>query len=346
MEKKINKTYIEYICPRCKKNFGNHKFHYNNHINKKNPCMIDLHKHENNKDSNNIQNNDVLNICKEIKINDISNDITTNKSNNGNVMFNLIEKLDLLVKQNDELKTKQDEILKQNDELKTKQDDILKQNEEFKEDIKKLKEDNEKIKNQLIISNNNNKSKTNINIAEANTNININIQLNNFGSIDYNSLDKKLFIDPILNQIGKQIFLKMIKNVYINPNLPQNHNLVITDKNRGYVKKYIDGKWETDDIKLINMVLNDIIEHSKLIYGELKERYDNNNKIKDKLNTAKKYIDLCDIEFLAELEENEEDEENKQKIKRCKEFYEMVYKSTINLFHDNKELLTKAKNIK
>ena len=138
----------------------------------------------------------------------------------------------------------------------------------------------------------------------------------------------------------------MIKNVYINPNLPKNHNFVITDKNRGYVKKYIDGKWETDDLKLINLLVNEIVEHSKVVYGELKERFDNNNKIKNKLNTAKKYIDLCDIEFLAELEENEEDEDNKEKIKRCKEFYEMIYKGTINLFHDNKELLSKNKNIK
>ena len=55
---------------------------------------------------------------------------------------------------------------------------------------------------------------------------------------------------------------------------------------------------------------------------------------------------MCDIEFLAELEENIEDEDNKEKIKQCKEFYEMVYKATINLFHDNKELLCKSKNIK
>jgi hypothetical protein len=329
MERKNDKIYIKYICPKCKKNFGNHKYQYINHVNRKNPCIILLNDNAiiNNPD-NNTQNNDILNICEEIK----TKNITTDELKNSNVMFNLIEKLDLLVKQNEE--------------LKTKQDFILKQNEEFKEDIKKLKEDNEKIKNQLVISNENNKSKTNINIGEANTNININIQLNNFGSIDYNSLDKKLFIDPILNQIGKQIFLKMIKNIYINPELPQNHNLVITDKNRGYVKKYIDGKWETDDLKLINLLVNEIVEHSKVIYGELKDRYDNNNKIKNKLNIAKKYIDLCDIEFLAELEENEEDEDNKQKIKRCKEFYEMVYKSTINLFHDNKELLAKVKNIK
>jgi hypothetical protein len=38
--------------------------------------------------------------------------------------------------------------------------------------------------------------------------------------------------------------------------------LVITDKNRGYVKKYIDGKWETDDLKLINLLVNEIVEQA------------------------------------------------------------------------------------
>jgi hypothetical protein len=320
MERKQKKIYIEYICPRCKKNFGNLKYHYNNHINKKNPCII----LSNTNDKIEPNSNNINLIDDKIE-----------ESNNDKMMINLIEKIDLLIKQNEEQKI---EIIKLKEEYK---EDIKKIKDELKEDIKKLKEENEKIKNQLIISNNNNNQpKTNINIVD---NININIQLNNFGSIDYNSLDKKLFIDPILNQIGKQIFLKMIKNVYINQNLPKNHNLVITDKNRGYVKKYIDGKWETDNLKLINLLVNEIVEHSKVIYDELKEKFDNNNKIKNKLNTAKKYIDLCDIEFLAELEENIKDEDNKEKIKRCKEFYEMVYKGTINLFHDNKELLTKNK---
>lgn len=308
MERKQKKIYIEYICPRCKKNFGNLKYHYNNHINKKFPCIILSNKNDETE----------INVDDKNSVDDL-----VEESGKDKIMINLIEKMDLIIKQNEEFK---DEIKK------------------LKDDIKSVKEENEKIKNQLIISNDNNKqAKTNINIGD---NININVQLNNFGSIDYNSVDKKLFIDPILNQIGKQIFLKMIKNVYINPNLPKNHNLVITDKNRGYVKKYIDGKWETDDLKLINLLVNEIVEHSKVVYGELKEKFDNNNKIKNKLNTAKKYIDLCDIEFLAELEENIEDEDNKEKIKRCKEFYEMVYKGTINLFHDNKELLTKNKNIK
>ena len=34
-----NINHIEYICPKCLKNFGCHKYHYNNHINKKRSCI-------------------------------------------------------------------------------------------------------------------------------------------------------------------------------------------------------------------------------------------------------------------------------------------------------------------
>ena len=33
-----NKNHNEYICPECLKNFGCHKYHYANHINKKRSC--------------------------------------------------------------------------------------------------------------------------------------------------------------------------------------------------------------------------------------------------------------------------------------------------------------------
>ena len=37
--------------------------------------------------------------------------------------------------------------------------------------------------------------------------------------------------------------------------------------------------------------------------------------------------------------------DNKKEIKRCKEFREMVFKDTINLFHDNKNILLKPKKL-
>ena len=39
MPKKIYKELIEYICPKCKKKFGNRKDNYETHLNRKNPCV-------------------------------------------------------------------------------------------------------------------------------------------------------------------------------------------------------------------------------------------------------------------------------------------------------------------
>jgi hypothetical protein len=50
----------------------------------------------------------------------------------------------------------------------------------------------------------------------------------------------------------------------------------------------------------------------------------------------KKYIDRCDKDRIVDLEDDIEDD-NKSEIKRCKDFYEMVYKDTISLLHDYKD---------
>jgi hypothetical protein len=90
----------------------------------------------------------------------------------------------------------------------------------------------------------------------------------NFNNVNYNNVDRKLFVGPIMNTrlFGKETILKMIENIYINENLPEYQNIVITDKNRGYVKIYNNGKWKTDNIQIINLVINGIIEHSKTIW--------------------------------------------------------------------------------
>jgi hypothetical protein len=217
---------------------------------------------------------------------------------------------------------------------------ILKQNEELKNEI-------EKLKNKI------NKKETKININQQNINqqnININVvNLVNFDNVNYNNIDKNLLIGPIMDRrlFGKAIILKMIENIYINENLPEYHNVVITDKNRGYVKIYNNGKWKTNDPNIINSVLNSILEHSKIIIDELYQIYINNNNNKNRLNTSKKYINLCDLEYLANLKEQQENEEvdNTHEIKRCEEFREMVFKDTINLFHDNKNILLKPKKL-
>lgn len=148
--------------------------------------------------------------------------------------------------------------------------------------------------------------------------------------------------------VGKSIILQMIENIYINEAHPEYQNLIITDKNRGYIKIYNNGKWKTDNVHTINIVIDGIIFQSKNILIELKHKFINNNPAQNRLNTSEKYIKLCDLEFLNDLEDAQENNgvNNKAKITRCKEFREMVYKDIINLFHDNKELLLKSKNNK
>ena len=172
----------------------------------------------------------------------------------------------------------------------------------------------------------------------------------NFNDLRLEDVDKKLFTNPLLNSRlqGKFIILQMIENVYINESHPEYQNIMITDKNRGYVKIYNNGKWKTDNIETINMIIDGIISHSKNILIELKQQYINNIGAKNRLNTSEKYVNLCDLEYLEDLKDEQEHDaiNNKEHIKRCEDFREMVYKDTINLFHDNKKTLLKQKNNK
>ena len=369
MPKKIYKELIEYICPNCLLNFGNKKSNLERHINRKKSCLkitpeitpntpkISHFAPENISSCIEIKsiNNEI-----EIENNEIetkNNNIEIKEENNKkfccefcNQYFSRKFCLDRHLN-NNKCKMKLNQLkgggnnnkLIQNDnkliEIDNKLNLILKQNEE-------LKLENEKLKKQIKKT----KKTTNININQPNININQNNLLVNFNDLDYNNIDKKLFIQPILNfrLFGKSIILQMIENIYINENLPEYQNLIITDKNRGYVKIYNNGKWKTDNINIINMVIDGVISQSKNILIELKQNNNNNNQIKNRLNTSEKYINLCDLEKLNDLEDEQENEDvnNKNEIKRIKDFREMVFKDTINLFHDNKNLLLKQKNNK
>ena len=119
-------------------------------------------------------------------------------------------------------------------------------------------------------------------------------------AIDYSKIDKNMMMNTLLKNSGKQIYLKAIENVYINPKCPENHNIYVADKNRGYIKKYNNERWETDNLKIIDLLINNFINYYKLSIEELKQ-HQNYNKIKDSLKNKLKYLDFCDLEYLTNL---------------------------------------------
>ena len=339
----------EYTCD-CGLNFGNKKDHWERHINRKYPCKAlnkNMHqnapkKHQNApKKQKKIKNiiDDNMNALFLQETNELqcmlclkifSRKYCLNRHMNGRCKLkkeidkSLIEEKSLNEKNVEEKNTEIDFIIKRLDQLEN---------------------ENKKLKKQ--INKTEYSKQTNINIDKQINNINVKIV--NFNDLDYEEIDKRLFTNPLLNPRlhGKFIILQMIENVYINEAHPEYQNLIITDKNRGYVKIYNNGKWKTDNINTMNIVIDGIISHSKNILVELKQQFVNNSNAKNRLNTSEKYINLCDLEYLADLEDKQtnDDINNKDKIQRCKDFREMVYKDTINMSHDSKDILTKQKNL-
>ena len=206
-------------------------------------------------------------------------------------------------------------IIKLKEELENKEKDIL-----------KLKEENESLKQQVIIY-----SKTPNNTY--NTNYNYIFQINNFNDTkDYNGN-----FNNLLKEIGKSIYLNTIKNVYLNPDKPENHNIYVADKNRGLVKVYNNGLWESKSMIIIDDIIDNVVKYFNLSIEELKGDHEKYERLKNTISNKINYIQLCDLEYLEDLEEDEE--ENKERIERCNEFRQMIYNEIITLFHDNKKIV-------
>ena len=350
---------IEYSCEKCKKKFGNKKSNYVSHINKKFPCTsqviictqitqetakVDLFAPDCTSNNNSdIPNNnlDTKNFIKKFKCNVCDYYFTRGSSlvrhmNNSKCNLEKVTQTKFL-ESNDKI------IISELVELNKK---LIEQYNEIKKELYELK------KNKVIrksISNNINKNNSSIvnsnNVTNSNNNSNnVNIQINNFGSEKYEDLNNKLFFEPMMKEMGKQIFLKTIKNIYLNPEIPENHNIMVVDRNRQICKIYNNKRWITSNINVVDGLLERLVSYIKQKYEEYKINFAENERIQDRLKIVKKYIDKCDPDFLADLmDEFEEDgcREIKKRIKECEGFYDMVYKDTVNLLHDYKDVVTK-----
>lgn len=295
MEKKGK---VNYSCL-CGMLFGNRKDNYMRHINKKNPCSALAHKtpqmaHKMLIKTTEIIQNDTESIhvitkkdvicpfClskfyKKYNLNRHLKDFCKNKP----------ETIIINTETEQEKEKLKNENKKEFDELKKEIDKLKNEN---KNEIEKLKNENKKLKKQIQKTKKIRKTIINQNIIVNQNNI-----LVNYNDMDLTKIDKKLFIQPLLHGIGKQKILKTIENVYINEDYPEHHNIVITDKNRGYLKIYENGEWKTYDFNLINTLIDNVLNQSKTYIFELKQNYIIKNIEKIYINNTHPYYNKLNV---------------------------------------------------
>ena len=123
------------------------------------------------------------------------------------------------------------------------------------------------------IFNNNADIITNNNIVN-NTNITIQFKICNFGEEKFILIDKrKLFDDK------NYIILNLIKDVYTNELKPENHNVLLTDKNRKNIKIIDDGEVISKDT---DVIVDKMIDKSHTYLRKIRETRD--DKHKDKID--------------------------------------------------------------
>jgi len=223
-----------------------------------------------------------------------------------------------------------------------KLDEMKKQLEEKDMDIIKLKEENENLKKQLIIFNNtNNNTNDNTNNNTYNNTYNINnyiLQVNNFDDTKC-----EVVIRNLLKYMGKSIYVKTVEDIYLNNET--NHNIYVGDKNRGIVKVWNNGIWQSKNMIVIDKIIDNIVKQFNLSIEEIKKDNDRYERLKERITSKINYINYCDTDYIEDLEEFPLD--NKERIQRCRDFRDLVFDEIKTLLHDNKgKVLDTHKQIK
>jgi len=227
----------------------------------------------------------------------------------------------------EEMKKQLEENNKQLDENNKQIEEIKQQNEKKDIDIMHLKEENEKLKNQTIIYNNCN-----------NTYNNYILQVNNFDDTKC-----EVVIKNLLKYMGKSIYLKTVEDIYLNNT--ENHNIYVGDKNRGIVKVWNNGIWQSKNMIVIDQIIDNIVKQFNLSIEEIKKDNDKYERLKERISNRMNYIKYCDTDYVEDLEEEPLD--NKEQIERCKDFRDLVFEEIKTLLHDNKgKVLDTHKQIK
>ena len=126
--------------------------------------------------------------------------------------------------------------------------DILLEN--MKRELEKVKLEKEIMSNEL--------DKLIDKVGDTNIqNQQINIHINNFGTENIDYLNET-FVKTLLEMPYKAL-PKLIKNIHFNPNHPENHNIMITNKKLPFIRIWKDNKWEVHDK---SQVLNNMVDNS------------------------------------------------------------------------------------
>jgi hypothetical protein len=87
-----------------------------------------------------------------------------------------------------------------------------------------------------------------------------NIMINNYKDTDLNKLTDKILNKIITDSDAHQIIPKLIKQIHCNPDIPENHNIRISNrgKNNKYLEVYRNNQWEIEDKRSeIDNIIND-----------------------------------------------------------------------------------------
>ena len=118
--------------------------------------------------------------------------------------------------------------------------------------------------------NNNTKNDNSINIDNDNSinidnsiKIDLNFKLCEFGKENYDNIDR----DNLFKE--GYVFVNLVKELHFNPNVEENHNILLTDQTRTKIKVIENEEWQT---KSIEDVLKKIVSKTYIYLDKLKKK--------------------------------------------------------------------------
>lgn len=285
-----------YKCKICDKEF-NKKCHYENHLNRINPCMKKPK------------------IIQQITPNYTEftpkkQEITPKVGNRCNYCLKTYCRANVLKKHLLICKIKKQDI-EEKEEILNK---LLEQNNKLVSTIEELNKRIDKLENEKKIKN----TQNNKNIKHQNNGTINNINIVAFGKENLSKIDNKEFFEA-LTQMGYKIPAKMFEKIHINDKYPEYKNIYISDINRGKAMVHDGKKWKLDKYKNIgDKLLDKIINFMEERHEELKE--DKNITDKKKMNMENK---LKILEIMRDYENEEEKERHEYLRSQCKDHMKM-----------------------